>query len=67
MAHRNYCMVSGVLFFLVALAHLLRVVYGVQVQIEEVAVPMYVSWVGFVVPAALSYWALKTARTLDAG
>lgn len=62
MAHKNYCVVSGVLFSLVALAHLLRVVYGMSVQVDEFVVPMFVSWVGFAIPAALSFWAFRLSR-----
>lgn len=62
MGHRQYCVVSGVFFSLVALAHLLRIVYGMSIQVNEFAVPMFVSWVGFVVPAILSYWALRISR-----
>ena len=57
MAHKNYCVVSGVLFALVALAHLLRIVNDVSIQLDGNAVPMYVSWIGFIVPAALALWA----------
>lgn len=67
MAHKNYCMVSGILFLLVALAHLLRLAFGLQVQIDEYSVPMFVSWFGFIVPAALSFWAFRTARETTDG
>lgn len=63
MAHKKYCVVSGVLFSLVALAHLLRLAYGMTVQIDEITVPMFVSWVGFIVPAALSIWAFRISRS----
>ncbi|MBT8088239.1 MAG: hypothetical protein KJO46_09390 [Gammaproteobacteria bacterium] len=59
MNYRNYCFISGVLFALVALAHLLRIVYSLPVQVDEYAVPMLVSWVGFIVPAALAIWAFR--------
>jgi hypothetical protein len=62
MGHKKYCVVSGVLFSLVAIAHLLRVVFGMPVQVDGVAIPMFVSWVGFVVPAALAMWAFRTGR-----
>lgn len=62
MGHQNYCAVSGVLFALVALAHLLRIIYGMSIQVDEYAVPMAVSWVGFVVPAGLSLWAFRINR-----
>lgn len=60
MGHKNYCAVSGVLFSLVALAHLLRIVYGVPVHVDEYAVPMFVSWVGLVVPGGLAFWAFRS-------
>jgi hypothetical protein len=62
MGHREYCVVSGVLFALVAVAHLLRIVYGFSIQIGDYAVPMLVSWIALVVPAALAIWAFRVAR-----
>ena len=62
MAHKNYCVVSGVLFALVALAHLLRIVNDVSILLDGNAVPMYVSWIGFIVPAALALWAFRLSR-----
>jgi len=62
MNHRNYCIVSGLLFSLVALAHLLRIVYGMSIQVDDHEVPMLVSWVGLIVPAALAIWAFRLNR-----
>ncbi len=59
----GYCVVSGVLFALVAVVHLLRIVYGIDVTVEGVAIPLSVSWIAVVVPGALVVWALRTART----
>jgi hypothetical protein len=61
-SQNNYCFVSGVLFSLVAAAHLLRIVFGLPVQVDAYAVPMLVSWVGFVVPALLAFWAFRARR-----
>ena len=66
MRHKNYCTVSGVLFSLVALAHLLRVVLVMPIQVDEYVVPMFVSWVGFVVPAGLAFWAFRINRVTSA-
>jgi len=60
MNQKNYCIVSGVLFCLVALAHLLRIVNGISVHLDEYVVPMSVSWGGLIVPAALAFWAFRT-------
>lgn len=62
MAAKEYCVVSGGLFSVVALAHLLRIVFGIPVQIDGYAVPMLVSWFGLIVPAGLALWALRLAR-----
>lgn len=61
MGYKNYSAVSGVLFSLVAIAHLLRIVYGMSIQVDEYAVPMFVSWVGLTVPAGLAFWAFRTS------
>ena len=62
MQHKNYCLVSGVVFSLVALAHLLRVVNGMSIQIDDFVVPMLASWIGLMVPAGLAYWAFRITR-----
>ncbi len=62
MGHKNYCVVSGGLFLLVALAHLLRIVNGMSIQIDDFAVPMLASWIGLIVPAGLAFWAFRLTR-----
>jgi hypothetical protein len=62
MGSKGYCLVSGVLFSLVALAHLLRIVYGLSIQVDDAAIPMVVSWVGLIVPAGLAIWAFRITR-----
>ena len=62
MGHKNYCVVSSGLFLLVALAHLLRIVYGMSIQIDDFAVPMFVSWIGLMVSAGLAFWAFRITR-----
>jgi hypothetical protein len=59
MAYRQYCVVTGILLSLVALAHLLRILNGMPVVVGAYDVPMLVSWFGFVVPAALAFWAFR--------
>ncbi len=59
MGYRQYCLVSGVLFALVALAHLLRIVNDIPVLVDDYDVPMLLSWIGFAVPAGLALWAFR--------
>jgi len=59
MAIKQYCLVSGILFSLVATVHLLRVVFGISVQIDQTIIPMFVSWIGFAVTATLAFFAFR--------
>ena len=56
MGHKEYFIVSGLLFSLLALAHLRRIVYGMSIQVDEFVVPMLVSWIGLCVPGGLAVW-----------
>lgn len=62
MGVRHYCVFSGVLFALVAGAHLLRIVNGMSVQVDDYQVPMLLSWVGFALPGFLAFWAFRLSR-----
>ena len=62
MTKQNYLLISGTLFALVAIAHLVRLIFQLPVLVEEYAVPMYISWVGFIVPALLAAWAFRLRR-----
>jgi hypothetical protein len=66
MSNQQYFLISGVLFTLVSIAHLLRIVFGMSVQVDATAVPMAVSWVGFALPAVLAYWAFRLNRASGA-
>ncbi len=62
MPFRVYLIVSGGIFALVALLHLVRVVKQLDLQIGDWAAPAWVSWIGTVVPAALSFSAFRLAK-----
>ena len=62
MSNRMYLAISGILFFLVALAHLARIINGWPVQVADWSVPVAVSWVGFIVPLLLAISAFKLSR-----
>lgn len=62
MATQQYCLVSGIFFSLVSIAHLLRILYGLPITVDDYVVPMLFSWIGFIVPAALALWAFRLSR-----
>ena len=59
---RTYCRVSAIIFVLVALAHLARLIFSSSLIIDGATIPMFVSWVGLVVPGALAYWGFQGAQ-----
>ena len=63
MNSKPYCVISGIIFLLVALAHLLRLYNGWDVNIGAEIIPMWVSWLGFIVPALLGIWAFILVKT----
>lgn len=56
---RSYCLVSGTLFTLVALAHLWRIIGDIPVTVGGSSLSMALSWFGLVVPGLLAVWAFR--------
>jgi hypothetical protein len=61
MSKRTFAAIAAVIFGIVALVHLLRIVMGWSVIIGTWEVPMWVSWVGFVVAGELGYYGTRFA------
>ena len=51
---KPYTAISISVFTLVALSHLLRLIFGWAMIVQGVSIPMWVSVVGVVVPAGLA-------------
>ena len=66
MSSRAYAAVSGTVFGLVGALHLMRVVNGWVVEVGPWSVPMIVSWLGTIVPAALCSWAFRLVSRKEA-
>jgi hypothetical protein len=66
MSSRAYVTFSGSLFGIIAILHLLRVVNGWVVDVGPWSVPMTVSWLGTIVPAALCSWAFRLVSRNEA-
>lgn len=58
---KPYLLVSGLVFAVVAVLHLLRVLNGWSFQLGPMDLPMSVSWLGAIVPGLLAVWALRLA------
>jgi hypothetical protein len=62
MSQRTFSFVAGVVFGLIALGHVLRIVLGWSLTIQDFSVPMWASWIAIVVMAYLAYQAFRLAR-----
>jgi hypothetical protein len=54
---RMYAVVSGLIFAFVSLGHLLRLVFAWPITLGPYTVPLWLSWIGMFVTAALVVWA----------
>ena len=52
-----YLLVSGTIFLLIGLGHLLRLIYHWPVDVGSAVIPQELSYVGFPVATALALWA----------
>ena len=57
---KNYGVVSGLVFGVVALAQVARAVAQVPVLIGSFEVPVFASWIAAAVAAGLCYWAFRS-------
>ena len=62
---RPYLVISGILFGLVAILHLLRLVNGWAVTVGPWSAPMWISWMGTLFAALLFVWALRLASKMQ--
>lgn len=60
-AGKPYLATSGAIFGVVALLHFVRAIGQWQVRVGATVFPVWISWVGGVVAAALCLWGLRLA------
>ncbi len=63
MSQRTFSLVAGLIFLLVAVAHVLRLAFKWEVILNNWPVPMWISAVALVIAAYLSYEGFRLART----
>jgi len=62
MSQKSFSLAAGVLFLLVALGHLLRIVFGLSLVVQGVSIPMWVSVIALFITGFLAYSGLLLAR-----
>ncbi len=61
---RTYLMVTGVVFTVVAAAHLARVFFNLDLSIMDWQVPLWLSWIGTAVVSYLAYMSFRLSTRL---
>lgn len=59
---KNLLILTGVVFGVVSLAHLLRLAFGLDITIGSFYAPGWLSWVGVIITGYLSYSSFHFAR-----
>ncbi|MDE1874714.1 MAG: hypothetical protein KGI79_02200 [Patescibacteria group bacterium] len=52
---RSYFIIVGIITGVVAIAHLLRIIFGAGIDVSGWAVPLWLSWIGIIVAGFVSY------------
>ncbi|MCX5700621.1 MAG: hypothetical protein NTZ63_03690 [Candidatus Omnitrophica bacterium] len=55
-------LISGIIFLIVSILHLLRALSNIEVKIGSYILPKWLSFLGFIFPFLLSLWLFKLVR-----
>ncbi len=64
MDQKTFSLISGFIFLLIAILHVLRIVYALDAVIGGWEVPKWISWVAIAVGAYLGYEGLRLSKSL---
>ena len=62
MNQRSFSLVAGIIFIIIALLHLLRIIYGWEAVIGGWVVPNWISWVALAVAGNLGFEGLRVSK-----
>jgi hypothetical protein len=65
MTLRGFCLITSILFLLIALLHAVRLLQGWQVTIGGAVVPIWISWIGVAISGFLAYEGFLLSKTPD--
>lgn len=60
MNQKTYNIVTGVIFLIIVILHLLRIILGWSATIGTIVIPIWLSWIALVVAGYLVYQGLKS-------
>ena len=62
MSQKTFLLTAGVIFALIALGHILRVVFALEWTVQGQAIPMWASWLALLIAGYLAYEGLCLSR-----
>jgi hypothetical protein len=62
MTAETYARIAAAIFALISLLQLIRAIQGWRVTLGETTVPLWPSWIAFIVPALLAWMRFAAAR-----
>lgn len=62
MSQKTFSLSAGLIFFVVALAHILRIAMGWHVVVAGWAIPMWVSWIAIPIAGFLGFEGLRNSK-----
>ena len=67
MSPKTFSLTAGIIFLLIALAHIFRVAFEVEWIVEGRTVPMWVSWVAMFLAGYLAYEGFRLGKKSQSG
>jgi hypothetical protein len=64
MTPRIFCLIAAAVFLLIALLHAVRLLFGWHVMVENVVVPVWISWIGLAIAGYLAYQGFRLGRRI---
>jgi hypothetical protein len=62
MSQKTFSLVAGLIFFVAAALHIVRLVIGWHVVLADWTVPMWISWIALVIAGFLAFEGLRLSR-----
>ncbi len=62
MSQHAFSLTAGVIFLLIAVAHLFRIIFRVAFVVYNISIPMWASGIGVVIAGFLAYQGFRLAR-----
>jgi hypothetical protein len=63
MTPRIFSLMAAAVFLVIALGHAIRLLFDWHVTVENVVVPVWISWIGLAIAGYLAYQGFRSSRS----